>query len=216
MLQAADHQPADLRVRGSGCRGAQVEKTKIVGLIAQLPVESRPAFCRDFPFERMPDFVLRLWAELQSNELLGAGPQPAADVVPRDHEIAATIIHATNDQMHMRIVGVPVIDRDPVKPRAKIGFHPPREIAGEPAQVLHLCGILGRDDEAEMMPVVLASCREVRTVQTVGLGIEEQALLPFLADAVAAQIGEMGRERSRTISPALVARDAGSDHDPTR
>ena len=35
---------------------AQIEKTEIVGLIAQLPVEARPAFRRDLPFEGMPDF----------------------------------------------------------------------------------------------------------------------------------------------------------------
>ena len=60
----------------------------------------------------------------------------------------------------MRVVGVPVIDGDPVQPRAEIGSHLPREIAREGLQIGHLAGVLGRDDEAEMVPVVLAPLGE--------------------------------------------------------
>ena len=75
----------------------------------------------------------------------------------------------------MRIVGVPVIDGDPVEPRAEIGFHLPREIAREGPEVGHLGGVLGRDDEAEMVPVVLAPFGEGAIVGAIGLGIEHHA-----------------------------------------
>jgi hypothetical protein len=103
VLQAADHQPPDLRVLWPGRGGAQIDETKIVGLIAQLAVETRPASRCHLPFERMLDFVLRLRAELQRDQVLGAGPQPAADVIARDDEIATTIIRAPDDQMSISL-----------------------------------------------------------------------------------------------------------------
>ena len=143
--------------------------------------------------------MLRLRAEFEGNQVLGTGPQPTADIVARDDKIAATIIHAADDQMHMRVVGVPVIHGDQSRrvPRSTSIRRARSRVKA--AQVFQLGGILGRDDEAEMVAVVLASCCEARSVEAVGLGIEEQAPLPVPADPVATQIGEMGRERGSAI-----------------
>ena len=51
-----------------------------------------PAFRRHLAFQLMPDFMLRLRAEFEGNQVLGTGPQPTADIVARDDKIAATII----------------------------------------------------------------------------------------------------------------------------
>ena len=60
----------------------------------------------------------------------------------------------------MRIVGVPVIDRDPVELGAEIAFGVGHQLAGEGAKVGHLGRVLGRHGEPEMMPVVLAALGE--------------------------------------------------------
>ena len=71
----------------------------------------------------------------------------------------------------------------------------PDEIAREALEVGHLHGVVGRDDEAEMMPVVLAPLREGLRIGIVGAGTEQPRLLSVPGDALAPQIVEMGRER---------------------
>ena len=56
----------------------------------------------------------------------------------------------------MGIVGVPMIDRDPIKLGPEVALCLGHEIAREGADVLHRCSVFGRDDEAKMVTVVLA------------------------------------------------------------
>ena len=97
--------------------------------------------------------------------------------------------------MDVRVVGVPVIDGHPIEPRAEIDLHLLGQIAREGLEVGHLAGILGRDDEPEMMPVVLAPLREGRAIGTVAAGIEHLGPLATPGDAVALQVRKMGRQR---------------------
>src|SRR3546814_4306865 len=59
--------------------------------------------------------------------------------------------------MDVRIVGVPMIDRDPIEIGAEIARHVVHQLAREGAQVRHVTGVLGRDDEAEMVSVLFAA-----------------------------------------------------------
>ena len=59
------------------------------------------------------------------HQFLGPRPQAAADVVAGDDEILAGLVDAADQQVDMRIVGVPVIDGDPVEPGAEVGLHLP-------------------------------------------------------------------------------------------
>ena len=113
----------------------------------------------------------------------------------------------------MRVVGVPVIDGDPIELGAEILLHLADQIAGEGFEVGHLHGVLGRDDEAEMMPVVLAPLGEGAAVDVVALRPEQPGLLSVPGDALAAQIVEMGRERR---GAGAMADDAGLDHGAAR
>jgi hypothetical protein len=83
------------------------------------------------------------------------------DVIARDDEIGTVICDAAHQQMLMRVVGVPMGDANPVQPGAEIALHLADQVAAEGPEVGHLGGILRRDDEAEMMPVVEAAlpCR---------------------------------------------------------
>ena len=72
----------------------------------------------------------------------------------------ASVIPAPDKNMHMGVVGIPVIDRYPIEPSAQIMSHVVHELAGEYADVCELCGILGRYNEAEMVAVIAAACRK--------------------------------------------------------
>ncbi|MNE19741.1 hypothetical protein D3C87_2016950 [compost metagenome] len=56
--------------------------------------------------------------------------------------------------------GVPVVDRDPVERRAQILLDVVHEIAGIGAKVCEFARVFQRDDEAEMMAIILAALRE--------------------------------------------------------
>ena len=89
---------------------------------ADLDVEPGPALGgRPRVSSADADFMLGLRAEFDRHQILGARAQAAADVVAGDHEIGAGLIDAAHQQMDMRVVGVPVIDGDPVEPGAEIG-----------------------------------------------------------------------------------------------
>ena len=77
----------------------------------------------------------------------------------------------------MRIVGIPVIDRHPVQLRAEVPFHLTHQLAGECLEVHHFGSVLWRDDESEMMPVVLAALAELFRIQIVAARPEQACLL---------------------------------------
>jgi hypothetical protein len=54
--------------------------------------------------------------------------------------------------MDVRIVGIPVIDGDPVWLRTKVTLCIVHEPTGKGSEIGHLCGVLRRHCEAEMMP----------------------------------------------------------------
>ena len=113
----------------------------------------------------------------------------------------------------MRIVGVPVVDGDPIESGPKIGFHLPREVSREGSEIGHLRGVFGRDDEAEVVPVILRSIGKSSIVGTVALGVEHARLLAVARNALALQIGDMRRHRRRAESTALMARNSRLHHD---
>src|SRR5215469_2026183 len=83
-----------------------------------------------------------LWAEFSPDQVPRPRPQAVADVITRDDEIGAILRDAPHQQVDMGIVGVPVIDRDPIEPGPEIAFHLGHEVAGEGLEVGHFSGIL--------------------------------------------------------------------------
>lgn len=88
----------------------------------------------------------------------------------------------------MRVVGVPVIDSYPIEPRAEINFHLLGKVSGEGPEVGHLAGVLGRDDEPEMVTVVPATFCESRAIGAVAAGVEHLGPLATPGDAVPLQV----------------------------
>ena len=139
---------------------------------------------------------------------------PSLDVVARDDEVLAVVGDAAHDDVDVGMLGVPVIDGDPIELGAEVLLHLADQLAGEALEVGHLGGVLGRDDEAEMMAVILAALGEGLRIGVVGLGSEQPRLLAVPGDALAPQIAEMGRERRarralwRTTRVLTVSADA--------
>ncbi|AEG58111.1 hypothetical protein Sinme_6738 (plasmid) [Sinorhizobium meliloti AK83] len=62
---------------------------------------------------------------------------------------------AAQDDMDVRIVGIPVVDTDPVEPGGKILFGLGHQFAGEAFQILKIDRLFRRDDEAEVVAIFL-------------------------------------------------------------
>jgi hypothetical protein len=93
------------------------------------------------------------------------------------------------------MLGVPVIDRGPIELRAEITFHLRYEIAGKRVQIGQLESIVGRDDEAEMMPIIGAPVGEVPGVTILPIGVEHARGLAVFGDALAAEVAQVRRKR---------------------
>jgi hypothetical protein len=162
--------------------------------------------------------MLRFRTQLGPGQFFGARAQIVADIVPVDDKVGAMVIDAAHQQMDMRVVGVPVIDRDPFEPGAEIGFHLANEIAGIFAKVRQVRRILGRDDDPEMMPVVLAPIGEGAIVGAIAIGVEHPRGRSVAGDALALEIGDVrGQRRPRPSIPVETGdRDNLDQHAPAR
>ena len=113
----------------------------------------------------------------------------------------------------MRIIRVPVIDTDPVELGAEILFHLPHQVAGIGLEVGHLRRVLGRDDEPEMMPIILGPLGEGLGIGVLGLGTEQPRLLPVPGDTLAPQVAKVGGKRR---GPRAMTDDARLDYGVAR
>ena len=109
----------------------------------------------------------------------------------------------------MGMLGVPVVDGDPVEPRAEIARGLIHQLAGKAPQAFQLGGIIRRDDEPEMMPVAVAAFRESPAVCIIPGSIEEFTRRSIAGDTVALEITDMGSQRARRAHPAY---DTRLDH----
>ena len=91
------------------------------------------------------DLVVRPEAEHPRGKLLAAIPDAPLDVARIDREGAAVIVSASNQEMDVGVVGVVVVDRDPLEPGAEVVLHLAHEGAGMEAEI-ELRPLLGRDD----------------------------------------------------------------------
>ena len=92
----------------------------------------------------------------------------------------------------MRMLGVPVIYRDPIELRAEIALGLGHQFAGERLQIRKLGRVVGRDDEAKVVAVAVASVREGMGVRGIHLRVEQAASFAVTGRAVTAEIAEMG------------------------
>ena len=70
------------------------------------------------------------------------------------------------------MLGVPMIDGDPVEPRAEVARGLIHQLAGKAPQALQLASVIRRDDKPEMMPVTFAALSKSAAICVISGGIE--------------------------------------------
>ncbi len=212
----ADHQPPQRRVFTWSARPKVGDAGALVDRITECPVEAGPALGLDLLFQGRTDFLLAARAQLQGDPLGGAIAKSPADVGAADDQVLAVVASPADEDMDMRVVGIPVVDRDPIEPGAEIAFGIRHQLTGEGAQILQFSGVLGRYDEAKMMPVVPAALGEGLLIGGVGTGIEHAGVGAVMGNAVALQIDDMIGQRRRPETASGVSNHAGLRHHAAR
>jgi hypothetical protein len=87
-----------------------------------------------------------------------------------------------------------MIDRDPIELRAEIALSLSHQVAGEGPEVGHFQCIIWRDDEAEVMPIILAALSKSRGIDPVTISTEHLRPLTITRDTFAAEVSEVGAE----------------------
>src|SRR5664279_1372967 len=105
----------------------------------------------------MPNLTVGSWSEFQRQELLCPRPHSLANIVARDDEILVVVGLAPDDDMDMRVLRIPVIDSGPIEPRAKVALGVGHQVAREGFDIREFHGVIRRNNEPEMMPIVVAS-----------------------------------------------------------
>ena len=93
----------------------EIDDALLTGIADKLPVEPRPALGLDLVVQAAADVEVGARPKLLRNEILRPRPHALADIVTRDHEVLPVIGAAAQDDVDVRVVGVPVIDADPVE-----------------------------------------------------------------------------------------------------
>src|SRR5450631_1561816 len=171
--------------------GAQVGELPPLLLGDQHPVEPGEAIGIYFPLKLLCYLQLGLPAQFPGNNLAGPFANTVGDIVAGDVEGFAVVGDAAHDDMCVRVSGVVVIDRDPVELGSEVAFHLLHQITGGLARVGQLSTVLGRDDEAELMPVIAAPVQESAAIFNIALGRIDLALRTILRYAISFEVTQM-------------------------
>ena len=112
----------------------------------------------------------------------------------------------------MRVVGVPVIDRHPVQARAQVLLGPPHQVPAIGAKVGEIRGVLGRDDEAEVMAIVSATVGESGDIGRLAAGVEHARRGVVSRHALPLEIGDVTGQGGGARARAGLADDPRLDH----
>jgi hypothetical protein len=82
--------------------------------------------------------------------------------------------------MNVRVLGIPMIDGDPVEISTQIALGFGHQVACECFDIGEFGRVVGRDDEPEMMPVALASLSEGLMIDIVAPAPNIRACSPSL------------------------------------
>jgi hypothetical protein len=93
------------------------------------PVEVGPSALVDNLLASSYDFALRPQAELSLHDFLAARANARLHIFGRDLQLLAMLVSPADQDMNVGIIGVVVIDSDPLETRSEIAFHRRHEIA---------------------------------------------------------------------------------------
>ncbi|ESW94196.1 hypothetical protein X772_01520 [Mesorhizobium sp. LSJC280B00] len=196
MPQPADFEPQELV--GPAIRvWREINDTMTVGVTNKLAIELRPALSVDLVLDGLADVEVRAEPKRLGENVARPIAHALADVVARDDKALAIVGNAANEDVNVRMFGVPVIDGYPVEPRAEVALHVDHQVTSEVLEVAELHCILRRNDETEVMPIILAAVAEGVMICIFGVGTEHPRLLTITCNTFAAKIFEMGGEWRR-------------------
>ena len=98
------------------------------------PIEPCPAFCCHLRLKPASNLQLGSRTELARDEIAGAGAQARSDIIPANDEVGAVVGAAPHEDVDMWMLGVPMVDGDPVEPRAEVARGLVHQFAGKAAQ----------------------------------------------------------------------------------
>src|SRR5450631_4102003 len=171
--------------------GPQVRKFPPLLLGDQHPVEPSEAIGIHLPLKLLRYLQLALPAQFQRHDLAGPLANAVGDIVAGDVEGFAVLSDAAHEDMGVRVSCVVVVDRDPVEFCPEVGFHLLHQITGGLARVGQLSTVLGRDDEAELMPVIPPPFQKRAAILYIALGRIDVALRAILGHAVPFEIAQV-------------------------
>jgi hypothetical protein len=116
---------------------------------------------------------------------------------------------ASQDDVVVRVPGIPVIDGHPVEPRAEVAFGVGHQVAGKRLEVRQLGRILRQHDETKVVTVIFATFGEGAVIDILAVSAEHRGRFAVARHAVAATVLQMGDEggfeRCRTTRALTVA-----------
>src|SRR5216684_1774824 len=173
-----------------GRRVPEVHET-LAGRGDQRPIDAGEAILIDLGRELAPllDFGDR--TEFERHQLACALANAMGDVIAIDDKILAQLIPAVDDDMNMRMAGIKMVHRDPIELRSQVSFEFAHEVAGKAGEVAEAHTVLGRDDDAKLVAVVLAAIEEGVAVGPVLRRGIQPAALTIARGAVALNITQM-------------------------
>ena len=214
-MQAADQQQA-LALQARFVEPFDMHQAIVAGLAHftfEGAIQTRPPLLLHLALQGLLDLQLGARPQPFGRQFGGAVAEAIGDVVARDDEVFARVVTSAHDDVRVRVVGVPVVHGHPIEARPKVGFHAPHEVPRVGAQVFQLRAILGREDDAEMVPVVGAAFLEGVEVGSVCLRPVGLARLAIAAHTVAFDVAQVLGKRLRA-GLALVDQQRLDGHAP--
>ncbi len=169
-----------------------------VRVAQQFAVNAGEPFLLDLMLKTALDFAVSARTKIEGHYLGSALTHAMRDVLPRDDQIVALVVFATQDNVGVRMRRVVVIDRHPIELCPQVLFHLLHQTAHERFEIVVSRPIFRRDDEAELVAVTLGALNEVATLRAVLLGVVQFPRQPLAGDAVAFQIPQMQSRRVGT------------------
>ena len=183
-----------------GRRVAKVEKP-LSHLFDQGAIDPGEAILVELDRQLLLSFELADRPEFQGHQLARPLSDAMRNVVAVDDQVLAPFVASVDDDMDVGMAGVEMVDRHPVEPGAEILLDLGHQVAREASEIVERDPILGRDDEAETVAIVLATREEGITVGATLARRIELASLAIPRGAVALDVAQMRRRANRPARP---------------
>ena len=152
-------------------------------------------------------------------ELANSGglPQAMGHIFARQEKLGPVTAHPAHDHMHVRVIGVVMIDGHPMESNAEVPFHPLHHVAGEAFEIVAIKAnpALGGQHDTKMPAVVDLPLPQLltRVLHQFVLTIIETAPLAFTRRAVTFQILRVRQKLAATTAAASVIMETHLGHD---